>query len=165
MSVNIDLSIYKETEFDVAVVGGGPSGVCAAISAARLGVRTVLIEEGGFCGGMATRGLVGPFMTCYDSGGTTMLIRGLFEELVDRMVACGGGNEKEADGVTLRWVGAGWSQNDKATKIIDKWNALHPEIKVEYIELGTAVDEGYLTNLDTMIAGGEQVDVTYITYA
>ena len=85
--------------------------------------------------------------------------------MVFSMVACGGGNEKEADGVTLRWVGAGWSQNDKATKIIDKWNALHPEIKVEYIELGTAVDEGYLTNLDTMIAGGEQVDVTYITYA
>ena len=89
MSVNIDLSIYKETEFDVAVVGGGPSGVCAAISAARLGVRTVLIEEGGFCGGMATRGLVGPFMTCYDSEGENMIIRGLFEEIVCRMVERG----------------------------------------------------------------------------
>ena len=85
--------------------------------------------------------------------------------MVFSMVACSGNAEKEDDGVTLRWVGAGWSQNDKANKIIAKWNALHPDIKVEYIELGTGVDEGYLTNLDTMIAGGEVVDVTYITYA
>lgn len=67
--------------------------------------------------------------------------------------------------ITLRWIGAGWSQNDKATKIISKWNEEHPNVNIDYIELGTAVDEGYLTNLDTMIAGGEVVDVTYITYA
>ncbi|MGI6689224.1 MAG: ABC transporter substrate-binding protein [Christensenellales bacterium] len=66
--------------------------------------------------------------------------------------------------VSLRWVGAGWSQNDKAKKIIDKWNAVHPEIEVQYIELGTSVDEGYLANLDTMISGGEVVDITYLTY-
>ena len=87
--------------------------------------------------------------------------------MVLSMVACGSGktDEEESGTVTLRWVGAGWSQNDKATKIIEKWNAVHPEIQVEYIELGTTVDEGYLTNLDTMIAGGEVVDVTYMTYA
>lgn len=83
------------------------------------------------------------------------------------LAACGGSDASSAadDGsVTLRWIGAGWSQNDKANKIITKWNAVHPEIAVEYIELGTAVDEGYLTNLDTMVGGGEVVDVTYITY-
>jgi ABC-type glycerol-3-phosphate transport system substrate-binding protein len=68
------------------------------------------------------------------------------------------------EGITLRWVGAGWSQNDKATNIIAKWNAIHPDIAVDYIELGIAVDEGYLTNLDTMISGGEVVDLTYLTY-
>ncbi len=88
--------------------------------------------------------------------------------LVFTTVACGSDSKEndKADGpVTLRWVGAGWSQNDKATKIIEKWNDIHPDIAVEYIELGTAVDEGYLKNLDTMIAGGEVVDVTYMTYA
>lgn len=89
LSVNIDLDITRDSNFDVAVVGGGPSGVCAAISSARLGASTVLIEEGGFCGGMATRGLVGPFMTCYDSDGENMIIRGLFEEIVCRMVERG----------------------------------------------------------------------------
>ena len=71
----------------------------------------------------------------------------------------------ESEKVTLRWIGAGWSQNDKANKIITKWNESHPDIEVQYIELGTAVDEDYLKNLDTMISGGEVVDVTYLTYS
>lgn len=74
----------------VLVLGGGPAGLCAAIAASRAGAKTLLIEQEGFCGGMATAGLVAPFMTCYDSGGNTMLIRGLFREIVDRLVAMGG---------------------------------------------------------------------------
>lgn len=75
---------------DVLVVGGGPAGVCAAIAAARNGAETVLVEQNGFTGGMATAGLVGPFMTCYDKTGETMIIRGIFEEIVDRLVERGG---------------------------------------------------------------------------
>jgi len=74
---------------DVIVVGGGPAGMCAAIAAAREGVKVILIEQSGACGGMATRGLVGPFMTCYDREGKNMIIRGIFEEVVDRMVKRG----------------------------------------------------------------------------
>ncbi len=73
-------------KYDVIVVGGGPAGICAAVSAARQGVKTLLVEQNGFCGGMATAGLVGPFMTCYDSAGEEMIIKGLFEEIVDRLV-------------------------------------------------------------------------------
>ena len=75
---------------EVLVIGGGPAGLCAAIASARAGAKTMLIEQGAFCGGMATAGLVAPFMTCYDSGGDTMLIKGLFEEIVDRLVEMGG---------------------------------------------------------------------------
>ena len=81
--------IDQRLSADVIVIGGGPAGMCAAIAAAREGVRVILVEQGAFCGGMATRGLVGPFMTCYDAKGETMIIRGLFEEVVDRMVARG----------------------------------------------------------------------------
>ena len=75
---------------DVLVVGGGPAGVCAAIAAARCGADTLIIEHGNCLGGMATRGLVAPFMTCYDTTGEIMVIRGIFSEIVDRMVALGG---------------------------------------------------------------------------
>lgn len=48
--------------YDFVVVGGGLTGVCATIAAARQGVKTLLVEQSGFCGGMATMGLVGPFI-------------------------------------------------------------------------------------------------------
>lgn len=87
--------IYKNNipdtlEGDVVVVGGGPSGLCAAVAAARGGAKVILVEKNAFCGGMATAGMVAPFMTCYDSGGDKMLIRGIFEELVERLIAVGG---------------------------------------------------------------------------
>ncbi|MFP4054705.1 MAG: FAD-dependent oxidoreductase [Phycisphaerae bacterium] len=45
-------------EWDVVVAGGGPSGVTAAVAAAREGRRTLLIEQTGALGGMGTSGLV-----------------------------------------------------------------------------------------------------------
>lgn len=84
------MEIKDSYETQILVVGGGPAGVCAAIAAARQGIRTMLVERGGALGGMATLGLVAPFMTCYDTTGEQMIIRGLFEEVVDRMVALGG---------------------------------------------------------------------------
>ncbi len=43
---------------DVLVVGGGSAGLAAAISAARRGARTLLVERGGSLGGMAPAALV-----------------------------------------------------------------------------------------------------------
>lgn len=77
-------------QYDVAVIGGGPAGVCAAIAAARTGAHTLLVEEGGCLGGMATKGLVGPFMTSYDKSGKNQIIKGLFDEIVRRLVKIGG---------------------------------------------------------------------------
>lgn len=79
----------KRFDADVIVVGGGPAGICAAIAAARENAKVLLVEQGGFCGGMATLGMVGPFMTSYDRKGERMIIRGLFEEIVNRMVERG----------------------------------------------------------------------------
>lgn len=92
--MNDSVELYKSVPIaytaDVLVVGGGPAGLCAAVASARNGADTLLIEQNGFCGGMATAGLVAPFMTCYDSGGGKLLIRGLFSEIVDRLCARGG---------------------------------------------------------------------------
>lgn len=82
--------IKESYQTQVLVLGGGPAGVCAAIAAARQGVKVMIVEQGGALGGMATLGVVAPFMTCYDTTGEQMIIKGIFEEIVDRMVALGG---------------------------------------------------------------------------
>ena len=48
----------NELRYDVAVIGGGVSGVCAAIAAARCGAKTILVEKSANLGGMCTGGLV-----------------------------------------------------------------------------------------------------------
>lgn len=45
-------------EYDIIVCGGGVSGVCAAISAARYGARVLLIEQENCLGGTWTSGLI-----------------------------------------------------------------------------------------------------------
>lgn len=59
-SVNRQLKVIKEA--DVIVVGGGPGGLGAAVTASRAGARTLLIEQCGSLGGMAAMGEVHPFM-------------------------------------------------------------------------------------------------------
>ena len=103
-------NITKKYETEVLVVGGGPAGVCAAVAAAREGVKVMIVETANFLGGMATRSLVGPFMTCFDAAGEQMIIKGLFEEIVDRMVAKGGAiHPKDVRATTpySAWITAG----------------------------------------------------------
>ena len=52
---------YPST-YDVIVAGGGPAGIAAAVSAARLGAKTALIERYGILGGMLTSGHVQPIL-------------------------------------------------------------------------------------------------------
>jgi hypothetical protein len=59
-------------EWDVLVVGGGPAGIAAAVSAARLGARTLLVERYGFLGGMGTAGGVTNFAGLYGTRGGHM---------------------------------------------------------------------------------------------
>lgn len=46
------------SEVDVLVVGGGPSGIGAAVAAAKCGASVILVEQMGSFGGMWTNGLV-----------------------------------------------------------------------------------------------------------
>jgi len=72
----------------VLVAGGGPAGLAAAVAAARRGAATLLIERYGFLGGMATAGLVNPFMGWHAGG--EPLVAGIFQQTLDRMRAAGG---------------------------------------------------------------------------
>jgi hypothetical protein len=90
-------------EVDVLVTGGGPAGLAAAVSAARLGAQTLLLERHGFLGGMGTAGGVTNFAGLFGKRGGEMqpLVRGVADELLHRIGALGGLNEPQ-DGLQGR---------------------------------------------------------------
>ncbi len=73
-------------DVDVLVVGGGPAGTTAAIAAARLGARVMLVERYNHLGGLSTGGLVIWIDRMTDWDGN-LVIQGLGQELMDRLPA------------------------------------------------------------------------------
>ncbi|MHB0997831.1 MAG: FAD-dependent oxidoreductase [Armatimonadota bacterium] len=89
--------------FDILVAGGGLAGVAAAVSAARLGANTLLIERYGFLGGMGTAGLVNPFMSSSLSSGEP-LVGGIYSEICARMIDMGAMYGRAFDAEALKYV-------------------------------------------------------------
>ena len=75
---------------DVIVVGGGPSGVAAAIAAARTGAQVLLVERAAFLGGTATGAMMASFMGfCWRD---RQVSGGVADEIIRRLGEDGGAN-------------------------------------------------------------------------
>src|SRR5260221_9246865 len=81
-------------EYDVAVLGGGPAGIAAAVAAARAGRRTLLIERYGFLGGMGTAAGVTNFCGLHANvhGEMHRVVQGIATDLLGRIDRLGGLN-------------------------------------------------------------------------
>jgi FAD dependent oxidoreductase len=81
-------------EYEVAVLGGGPAGIAAAVGAARAGRRTLLIERYGFLGGMGTAAGVTNFCGLHANvhGKMHRVVQGIASELLARIDRLGGLN-------------------------------------------------------------------------
>lgn len=77
-----ELPLLRRT--GVLVVGGGPAGAAAALSARRMGVDVTLVERYGYLGGLATGGLVLAIFPLYDRK-NRQVIRGIGEEMMQRL--------------------------------------------------------------------------------
>ena len=75
-----------EIKTDVAVIGAGPAGLSAAISARRSGVKVALFEKNGYLGGNATLGL--PLLGFLDASGRR-IVGGIADEYVRRLMLLG----------------------------------------------------------------------------
>ncbi len=77
-----EIAVRKET--DILVIGGGPSGIMAALAAAEDGLNVMLIESRSFVGGNMTIGL--PILGFLGQKGN-QIIKGLPQKLIDRLKA------------------------------------------------------------------------------
>jgi hypothetical protein len=77
----------NSVEYDVAVIGGGPGGLSAAIAAGRAGARTIIVERSSVLGGAAASGL--GILGYLDRSGNKAL-GGIAQELIDRLIEVGG---------------------------------------------------------------------------
>lgn len=77
----------QELTCDVLVVGGGVTGVAAALAASRSGAKTIVLENKPFVGGNATTGLC---LHTFISKLGKQVVFGIGQELVDDLVDRGG---------------------------------------------------------------------------
>lgn len=80
MKYTVDVKLKYDV--DVFVAGGGPAGVAAAVTAARMGAKVFCAERSQCFGGMATLALVPAFMRFSD--GENFLAGGIGREIFDR---------------------------------------------------------------------------------
>jgi len=85
---------YRELEkdYDLIVVGGGLTGVAAAVAASRQGLSVLLLEQDGSLGGAMSNSFVFPFMryTYWEDAKWNYLSAGIFKEMVERHRSIGG---------------------------------------------------------------------------
>jgi hypothetical protein len=127
-----DIPVYRNC--DVLVVGGGPSGTAAAVSAARLGADVVLLERYNHLGGLSTGGLVIWIDRMTDWGGKPV-IRGFAEELMDRLPADAvAGPARKEWGSRDAASAAHWAQRTAAFHDIVTWS---PTVDPERLKLAS----------------------------
>ena len=90
-------------EADVCVVGGGCTGVFAAVRAARLGARVVLVERGGAFGGVATGGLVNIWHSLLSTDHREQVIAGLTDEVQKTLLRDGTAERLDTDAAGIRF--------------------------------------------------------------
>jgi hypothetical protein len=72
----------KTYKYDVAVIGGGPAGLAAALAAARHGSKVIIVERNDYLGGNAVTGL--PFLGFLDKQGRHV-VGGIAQEMIDTL--------------------------------------------------------------------------------
>lgn len=90
----MDARRRQQLDVDVLVVGGGATGVAAACTAARAGMKVLLVERYGFCGGGAVAGLSGTICGLYEAEEKPtrprQVVHGFVDDFIAQMESRGG---------------------------------------------------------------------------
>ncbi len=129
-------------DYDVIVVGGDPEGVCAAVSSARNGLKTLLIEDDEALGGLMTLGKLN-FIDICESRNGSILTQGLFMEFYEGV----GGTAFDVEKAKSFFYD--WVTNEKNTTL---------KLNTKFI--APVMDEDCITGVVVEEENGEQVTYT-----
>ena len=124
-------------EADVVVVGGGSAGLAAAVSAAREGARTILIERYGFFGGNATAAWVGTICGLYRKtpDGFDRVCRGFAGEWADGIAGLGLGGGPVPFKETAVFLYVPWAYKRLADSVVQAESNLTPFLHSTVMEV------------------------------
>ena len=80
MNMRLQLDVPVRYKADICIIGAGPGGIAAAVCAARLGRKVILLEGNSMPGGLSTAARV-PLLMGY-SDGKRILMKGFGEEVL-----------------------------------------------------------------------------------
>lgn len=140
--------------YDLVVVGAGSAGSSAAISAARLGARTLLVDRLAFMGGTSTA-VLDTFYAFYTPGeAPRRVVGGLGWEVVQRMAAEGLAFERP----NTYGAGTGVTYDQETLKVL--WEELAADAGVDLLlhtwATGVRVDAGRIGAVRLWNKGGER---------
>lgn len=111
----------KTIQTDVLICGGGCAGIAAALSSARNGAKTLLIERAGFSGGIITTVGLPYFDGLIDKPSGRFVVKGIALELLQKLGVAKDGakhiDDLRPDLITKYW-GSVWIPNVEEFKLL-----------------------------------------------
>lgn len=141
-------SLFDRNHADVVVIGGGTSGVSAAIQAGRMGADVILVEQSEWLGGMLTAAGVSA------TDGNHKMPSGLWGEFREHLYAHYGGPEALATG----WVSNTQFEPHVGNRILHRMVGETPGVKVlkGYRLEEVQVENGRVTGVTVVRLGAKR---------
>jgi hypothetical protein len=128
--------IPVKKQYDVIVAGGGIGGIAAALSAARRGLRVLLMEKSAVLGGLSTLGLIHWYEPLCDGKGH-QLVSGIAQELLELSIRHG------YDNLPKEWGGSGNERTHDVGRYATLFNPAMFSLALNALLMSEGVDMQY----------------------